>query len=92
MIQLLSTQQTTILETLIKNKNPGHLSMSRGSTNEGKIAYKEILDAPINTYMIFACENFTSYALYKSESGDVYVISVYMQTPNDYCSTDIFLY
>lgn len=89
MIQLLSTQRVTILETMIKNKKPGHLSMSRGSTNEGKIAYKEILDAAINTYMIFACENFISYALYKSESSDIYIISVYMQTPNDYCSADL---
>lgn len=89
MTQLLSTQQVTILETLIKNKKLGHLYMSRGSTNEGKIVYKEILDAPINTYMIFACENFISYALYKSESGDIYVISVFMQTPNDYCSADL---
>jgi hypothetical protein len=87
----LSSNEISELETFIKSNKPGHLSMSYNTIYKGKKHYAEILDKSIATYMIFSCEGFTTYALYKSVSGKVYVFSTYMQTLNDYCSSDIFL-
>jgi hypothetical protein len=87
----LSSNKISELETFIKSNKPGYLSMSYNTIHKGKKYYEEILDKSIATYMIFSCEGFTTYALYKSVSGKVYIFSIYMQTPDDYCSTDILL-
>jgi len=87
----LSSNEISELEKFIKSNKPGHLSMSYNTIYKGKKHYAEILDKSIATYMIFSCEGYTSYALYKSVSGKVYIFSIYMQTPEDYCSTDVLL-
>jgi len=87
----LSSNEISELEKFIKSNKPGHLCMSYNTIYKGKKHYAEILDKSIATYMIFSCEGYTSYALYKSVSGKVYIFSIYMQTPDDYCSTDVLL-
>jgi hypothetical protein len=92
MTQLLSSNEISELEKFIKSNKPGYLSMSYDTIDKGKKHYAQILDKSIGTYMIFSCEAFTSYALYKSVSGKVYIFSAFMQKPNDYCSTDMLYF
>jgi hypothetical protein len=92
MTQQLSSKQISDLETFIKSNKPGHLCMSYNTMYKGKKNYAQILDKSIATYMIFSCEGYNTYAFYKSVSGKVYIFSIYMQTPEDYCSTDILYF
>lgn len=92
MTQKLSSNEISELEKFIKSNKPGHLSMSYTTIDKGKKHYAQILDKSISTYMIFSCEGYTTYALYKSVSGKIYIFSVYMQTPDDYCSTDMLYF
>ena len=92
MTEHLSSNKISELENFIKNNKPGHLCMSYNTIYKGKKHYAQILDKSIGTYMIFSCEAFTSYALYKSVSGKVYIFSAFMQKPNDYCSTDMLYF
>jgi hypothetical protein len=92
MTKKLSSNEISELETFIKSNKPGHLCMSYNTMHKGKKKYAQIHDKSIATYMVFSCEGYTSYALYKSVSGKVYIFSIYMQTPEDYCSTDILYF
>ena len=87
----LSSDQINLLETLIKNNKPSYLSMSYNSLYEAKKIYEKIKEEKITSYMSFACENFTTYSLYKSVKGQIFIVSTYMQTPNEYCSIDRLL-
>ena len=90
--EVLSSEQITELEAVIKKNNPVYLSMSYNSMHKGKKCYETILDKSTATYMIFSCEGYNTYALYKSVSSKIYIISNYMQTPEEYCPADNLFY
>lgn len=91
MTSSLSSDQINVLETLIKNNKPSYLSMSYNTLYEAKKKYEKIKEEKITSYMIFSCENYTTYALYKSVKGQTYIVTTYMQTPNEYCSLDMLV-
>ena len=90
--EVLSNEQITQLEALIKKNKAGFLSMSYNTMHKGKKCYEIILDTSLATYMIFSCEGYNTYALYKSVSSKIYVISNYMQTPEEYCPANKLFY
>lgn len=95
MTQNLSSENIIQIENFIRNnvEKKENLCISNSGLNNAFIYFEKIDKLPINSYYIFdsAAMGYTCYSIYKSTSGQIYIIVISIQNLTSYMTYQSFI-